>query len=63
MIEAARFGAGKERECNDAHCLLSVVCAVAMRHPRRAENLQFTKKRLDKVGCETLKRHEQQKHQ
>src|SRR4029453_4655237 len=63
MIEAARFCARKKSECNDAHGFLRVIAAVAMRHPRRAKNLQFTKKRLHKMGRETLQRYEQQEHQ
>ena len=63
MIEAPGFCPGKERECDDTHCFLGVICAMTMRHPRRAEDLQLAKKRLDKVGCKTMERHEKQKHQ
>ncbi len=63
MVKAPGFSAGKKRERDDAHCFLGVICAMTVRHPRRAEDLQFTKKRLDKVRRETLQRHEKQKHQ
>ena len=37
------FVAGEKGERNDAHCFLSVVRAVTVRHPRRAENLCLPK--------------------
>ena len=63
MIEAARLRAGKQRKCDDAHGFLGVVAAVAVRHPGCAKNLQFTKKRLDKVWREATERDKKQQHQ
>ena len=63
VIEAARFCAGKESECDDAHGFLGVIAAVAMRHPGRAEDLQFPKKRLHKMWRKAMQRDEKQKHQ
>ena len=63
MIEAARLRAGKKRERDNAHCFLGVICAVTVRHPGCAENLQFAEKRMHNVRRETMQRHEKQKHQ
>ncbi len=63
MIEAARFCAGKKSECDDAHGFLGVIAAVAMRHPGRAEDLQFAKKRLHKMWRKAMQGDKKQKHQ
>src|SRR5947209_19698114 len=56
MIEAACFCAGEQRERNDAHCFLRVICSVTMRHPCRAEDLQFPKERMNQARRETMQR-------
>ena len=43
MIEAAGLCSGKQRQSDDAHRFLCIICAVAVRHPGRAEDLQFSK--------------------
>ena len=63
MIEAARFCPGKKRQRDDAHRFLRVICAVAVRHPGRAEDLQFSKYRMNKLRREAMQRDKQQKHE
>ncbi len=53
----------KKRERDNARCFLGVICAVTVRHPGCAENLQFAEKRMHNVRRETMQRHEKQKHQ
>ncbi len=63
MIEASGFRAGKQRESDNAHCFLRIIRTVTVRHPGRAEDLQFAKERMDKVRRETVQHHKKQKHQ
>ena len=63
MIEASPFCAGKKSERDDAHGFLGVIATVAMRHPSRAEDLQFAKKRLHKIWRKAMQRDKKQKHQ
>ena len=39
MIKAARLSAGEQRERNNAHRFLCVICPVTVSHPRCAEDL------------------------
>ena len=55
MIETAGFRTGKQRKCDNTHRFLRIICPVTMRHPGRAKDLQFAKKRLDKVRRKTMK--------
>ena len=63
LIEIARFCAGKKRERDYAHRFLRVVCAVTVGHPGGAEDLEFSKKRINKMRGESMQRHKEQKHQ
>ncbi len=63
MIEATCLCAGKKRERDNPHRFLGVVCSVAVCHPGRAENLQFAKKGLHKVGRKAMERDKKQEHQ
>ena len=49
IFECAALRAGKKRQSNDTHRFLGVVRPVAVGHPGGAEQLQFTKGRLDEV--------------
>src|SRR5439155_25700601 len=54
MIEASGVRAGKQCERNDAHCFLRVICAMTVRHPGRAEDLQLPEQRMNKSGGESV---------
>src|SRR5207244_13356191 len=58
MIESAPFGAGKKSKRDDSHGFLSVITAVAVRHPSCAEDLQFAKKRLHKMWRKAVRSEE-----
>src|SRR4029453_9805736 len=49
IIEATGLCSSKQRQCDNTHCFLCIICAVAMGHPSRAEDLQFPKERLNKL--------------
>src|SRR5438132_14326464 len=62
MIEPAGFGAGEKREGDDAHCFLSVVRAVTVRHPGRAEDLRLSEKLMDEMRRKPMQQQKEQEH-
>src|SRR5437868_15269688 len=62
LLESAALGSGKKSQGNDSHRFLSVVSAVAVRHPCRAEDLKFAENSVDRAGGEAMKNRKENKH-
>src|SRR3981081_906901 len=63
LIEPAGFGASEERKSDNAHGFLRVICAMTVRHPCCAENLQLPKNGVDRARGKTMERNEEDEQQ
>ena len=63
ILERAALRAGEEGEGDDAHRFLSVVCAMAVRHPGGTDQLRFPEDCVDEVRRKRPQQDEQKSHQ
>src|SRR5437660_5413223 len=54
MIEAPSLGAREQRERDNAHGFLRIVCSVTMRHPCGAKDLQLAEPRMNAMPPEPM---------